>query len=85
MTIRASGRHARAAVLRFGEIARKLGYIDDSMLTDALRRQKSRIESGESHKLLGLILLELGHIDSEQLIEILKRFEADQHPHAAGA
>lgn len=85
MTIRASGRHTRAAVLRFGEIATKLGYIDEEALSDALRRQKARMERGESHKLLGLILLELGHIDSEQLIEILKKFESDQHPHASPA
>jgi hypothetical protein len=45
------------------------------MLTEALKRQLKRIERGESHKMLGMILLEMGHIDNEQLIQILRLYE----------
>jgi hypothetical protein len=68
-------RAAKHEVLRFGETAMRLGYITEDMLSDALRRQMARVERGESHKLLGLILLELGHIDNQQLIDILREYE----------
>ena len=42
-------------------------------LRQALAVQKERDQLGESHKLLGIILLEMGAISSEQLIEILKK------------
>jgi hypothetical protein len=63
-------------VARFGEIARKLGYVRSDDIERALEVQRHRAERGESHKLLGLILLEQGSIDTEQMIEILKRYEA---------
>ena len=72
-------RHEKHEVLRFGEVAKRLGFIDDAMLTDALMRQRRRVEQGEHHKLLGLILLEMGHIDNEQLIEILRSYERAEH------
>lgn len=70
----------RHKLLKFGEMARKLGFIKEDDLCDALDIQKRRVDSGESHKLLGLILLELGHIDNEQLIQILREFEDNEKP-----
>lgn len=61
-------------IARFGDIAKRLGYVRQSDVDAALRVQRERAERGESHKLLGLILLELGAIDTEQLIDILKRY-----------
>jgi hypothetical protein len=61
-------------VVRFGEIARRLGYVRAKDIEEALEIQRRRAERGESHKLLGLILLEQGSIDTEQLIEILKQY-----------
>jgi len=65
----------RHELLRFGEVAMRLGFITESVLNDALRRQMRRVEEGESHKLLGMILLEHGYIDNGQLISILRRYE----------
>ena len=75
--------HIKAGVLRFGEMARKLGFIDQRSLDEALTNQRARLETGQSHKLLGLILLELGHIDNQQLIDILRQFEAEEKQHRA--
>lgn len=61
-------------LVRFGEIARRLGYARPDDIEKALRTQRERAERGESHKLLGLILLEQGSIDTEQLIDILKHY-----------
>ena len=59
--------------VRFGEAALQAGYIQDGALEKALVLQKERDQIGESHKLLGIILLEMGAISSEQLIGILKK------------
>ena len=61
--------------LRFGQIARRLGFITDDMLDEALLRQKRRVDEGKAHMLIGLVLLELGHLDNAQLIEILRAYE----------
>jgi hypothetical protein len=57
---------------RFGEAALQAGFIESVALEKALAVQKERDQHGESHKLLGIILLEMGAISSEHLIEILK-------------
>lgn len=72
MTTKSSG---RIVTVRFGEIARRLGYVRAEEVEKALEIQRRRVERGESHKMLGLILLEQGNIDTEQLIEVLKRYE----------
>jgi hypothetical protein len=58
--------------VRFGEAALQAGFIESGALEKALSVQKERDQQGESHKLLGIILLEMGAISSEHLIEILK-------------
>jgi hypothetical protein len=62
--------------VRFGEAALQAGYIQDGALEKALVLQKERDQNGESHKLLGIILLEMGAISSEQLIGILKKMNS---------
>jgi hypothetical protein len=59
--------------VRFGEAAVEAGYIQDGALERALHVQRERDQQGGSHKLLGIILLEMGAISSDQLIEILKK------------
>ncbi len=59
--------------VRFGEAALAAGYIHGDALEKALAVQKQRDQQGESHKLLGIILLEMGAISSDQLIEVLKK------------
>jgi hypothetical protein len=62
--------------VRFGEAALDAGYIQSGALEKALVVQKDRDQQGGSHKLLGIILLEMGAISSDQLIEILKKMNA---------
>ena len=57
---------------RFGEIALSLGFIDENQLEEALKIQRERHARGMSHRLIGLILLEMGAIGNAQLIDILK-------------
>jgi UDP-arabinose 4-epimerase len=59
--------------LRFGETIVAAGYLSPNVLADALATQRERDGVGESHQLLGLILLEMGAISSAQLIETLRR------------
>ena len=62
--------------VRFGEAALADGYIQQGALEKALVVQRDRDQQGGSHKLLGIILLEMGAISSDQLIEILKKMNA---------
>jgi hypothetical protein len=62
--------------VRFGEAALASGYIHGAALEKALDVQKQRDQQGESHKLLGIILLEMGAISSDQLIEVLKKMNS---------
>jgi hypothetical protein len=59
-------------VLRFGEMALQLGYITEAQLEEGLRVQRERVERGEDHMLLGLVLLRLGYVETGHLIEILR-------------
>lgn len=59
--------------LRFGELAVQAGYVAPDEVEEALEIQRQRDGVGESHKLLGLILLEMGAISNEQLIATLRR------------
>ena len=58
--------------LRFGEYVVSKGFLSEDEVEDALQIQRERDGIGESHKLLGMILLEMGAISNEQLIETLK-------------
>ncbi|MEZ6187976.1 MAG: UDP-glucose 4-epimerase GalE [Planctomycetota bacterium] len=73
------GGSMRERRLKFGELAIKAGYVGDESVQMALKTQRERDGIGESHKLLGLILLEMGAISNEQLIDTLRRMnEASQ-------
>ncbi len=61
--------------MKFGQIAIMLGFVDEEQLDEALREQKAIVERGGRHKLLGLVMLEMGMIDNAQLIEVLKHYE----------
>jgi hypothetical protein len=58
--------------LRFGEAIVAAGHVDRDIVERALDIQRKRDAIGESHKLLGLIMLEMGAISNEQLIQTLK-------------
>lgn len=61
--------------LRFGEIVVNAGHVKPEVVEKALALQKRRDEVGESHKLLGIILLEMGELSNDQLIDTLKRMQ----------
>jgi len=58
---------------RFGELAVDAGFVVAGKIERALAIQRERDGIGESHKLLGLILLEMGAISNQQLIETLQQ------------
>lgn len=62
--------------LRFGEVAVGQGYLTATTVDEALSIQRDRDGVGESHKLLGLILLEMGAISNDQLIRTLKQMQS---------
>jgi hypothetical protein len=65
----------RKKTRRFGEVAISEGYLDRDSVDRALAIQTDRDGVGESHKLLGLILLEMGALSNDQLIRTLKRMQ----------
>lgn len=60
---------------RFGDLAIELGFLTEAQLATALAEQRGRVERGESHKMLGLLLLQSGVIDTTQLIGILRAYQ----------
>lgn len=71
----------------FGQIAVRAGYVSDHALQTALRRQKEIIAQGGKHKLIGLLMLEMGLLSTDQLIALLREAQLDatlhSHPHKA--
>jgi hypothetical protein len=61
---------------QFGQVAVRKGYVTQSQVTDALREQQRLTETGAAHKLIGLVMLELGILGTTELIEVLKDLEA---------
>lgn len=58
----------------FGQVAVRMGFVTEPQVQAALDVQASLRKAGKS-KLIGMILLEMGMISSEQLIEMLKYYE----------
>ena len=56
---------------KFGEVAIDLGIIGSDQLVEALTVQAERQAAGKPVKLLGQILLELGHLTAEQIQEVV--------------
>ena len=59
----------------FGEIAIGMGFSTKEDVDKALEIQRQLKERKEPHKLIGMIMLEEGMIDTSQLIEILRFYE----------
>lgn len=56
----------------FGQVAIRKGYVSEPQVQNALAHQRELRERGEKHKLIGLILLEMGALGTTELIDILK-------------
>ena len=68
--------HARSPRELFGQLAIRKGYITPEQLDQALARQKQIVAEGAKHKLIGLLMVEMGFLTNGQLIAILKNIES---------
>lgn len=59
----------------FGAIAVRKGFVTRVELDEALRVQKEMDDRREKHKLIGILLLEMGSIATTQLIEVLQEMD----------
>ena len=59
---------------QFGQITIRMGFATSAQVQAALDVQDSLRKAGKP-RLIGMIMLEMGMISSEQLIEILKYYE----------
>ncbi len=62
----------------FGEIAVRLGFATKADVDRALAHQRAMDEKGEKRKLIGLVMLESGVLDTTQLIVILKEMDSQR-------
>ena len=56
---------------RFGTQAVRNGFVTIDQLKEGLNLQVEEDIAGKPHRLIGTILLELGHIDKDQLAKVL--------------
>ena len=63
----------------FGQVAIQMGFVTEPQLQAALDIQKSMAASGRERRLLGMVMLEMGMISTDQLIDILKYYETLEH------
>ena len=57
--------------LRFGIIAREMGFITAEQLVEALKIQVMEEVENKKHRPIGTILLEKGYITSKQIEEVI--------------
>lgn len=62
----------------FGEIAIERGFINRHQLREALHEQREGRRRREGQKLIGVILVELGHMTPEQVFSVLETYEAEK-------
>ena len=62
---------------KFGERAVDLGFCSQDQVEQALDKQKNLARKKKPHRLTGLILLDKGAITNDQLIEVLRSYEAE--------
>ena len=67
----------------FGEMAVRRGFVAKRDVDLALHRQKEIVVQGGKHKLIGLLMVEMGLLSTVQLITLLKdaQLDATLHPH----
>jgi hypothetical protein len=59
----------------FGQVAVRMDFCSQDDITKALEIQKNLSLEGKEHRLIGLILLELGALSTTQLIQILQYYD----------
>ncbi len=56
----------------FGQVAIQKGFVTQFQVNTALDRQVNLSKEGTKHKLIGMVLLEMGALGTTELIDILK-------------
>ncbi len=64
----------------FGQVAVRKGYVTQPQVVEALKRQKDLAASGAPHKLIGMIMLEMGALGTTELIEVLRELNIPLTP-----
>jgi len=67
---------------QFGAVAIRKGYVTHEQLTAALDRQQEIPRQGGKWKLIGIVMLGMGLLDNDQLIDILRYYENERLPSA---
>jgi hypothetical protein len=62
----------------FGEIAIQKRYVTVAQVKQALEIQREMRKSGEGHKLIGVLLVELGYLKPEQVVDVLETYDAER-------
>lgn len=65
---------------RFGQVAVRRGYVSERQVTDALDQQRALAQGGVPHKLIGMIMLEMGALGTTELIEVLRELNVPRPP-----
>jgi hypothetical protein len=69
--------HARES---FGRTAVRMGYVTEHQVSRALSLQKDNSAAGLPHKLIGMIMLEIGALGTTELIDVLRELNAPVAP-----
>lgn len=65
---------------RFGQVAVRKGYVSERQVIEALSRQRDLGQGGAPHKLIGMIMLEMGALGTTELIEVLRELNVPVPP-----
>lgn len=60
----------------FGRVAVRKGFVSEHQVAQALTNQKSLGTQGLPHKLIGMIMLEMGALGTTELIDVLREMNA---------
>jgi hypothetical protein len=64
-------------------VAIRRGFVSEQQVQAALDHQRQLGSQGEKHKLIGLILLEMGALGTTEMIDILKMLNLSPTPKTA--
>lgn len=67
-------------VTRFGEIAVSMGFVKPSQVDAARLHQRSLIDKGHRPPPLGVVLVDMGYLASQDIFAILSEAERVQRP-----
>ncbi len=62
----------------FGQVAIQRGFVTSVQVKTALDQQVKLREEGAKHKLIGMVLLEIGALGTTELIDVLKVLHVPQ-------